>query len=404
MDIRPLTHEDIASVCRVYRLANQGERRRGDAAPPSPKVILEEDLAIWEFEILVGTTFVGVVDEKIVGFVHWVDPAHITLLEVLPEPGWENRAYQLIRFAEGHFVESGIQSWTAQVNQPIRSLMEADGLRMVRTEWIRTNDLQTLRSLMVYGPDPHIHLFRAVESETPLQKHLARLHPRGNAVVVVVIGAILPMMLLAIDPILFRGEGSGLGLSQYRAFFYTSAAVAALNLLGAVLVPEMVGAIRAGVFFGSSLLVALLALALTPLSLFGLLFFGIGVLGILPWFVAWLYHRLGRWALVEERQRMGGPVDFSAPILCGMVLAWLPGFGVQRACEMRVDWHIARIESGGEAEMQTAVRELSAWYWLHSPREILHYRDPDQVMAMEARERLTEAYYLILEANGVDPW
>ncbi len=351
MDIRPLTQDDLASVCRVYRIANQNERRRGDAAPPPPGVILDEDLITWEFEILAGTTFVAVEREEIVGFVHWRIPGQISLLEFLPEKGWEQRAYKLLRFAEAHFVDSGIRTWTAQVNQPMRALLERDGLRMVRTEWIRINDLQTLRSLMLYGSGFQFHFSQDVAPQTFLQRQIASLHPRGNVFAVVAIGVLVPMILFVVDPVFFRGEGLDWGFdpSRYRAFIYVSAAVAALNLLGAVFVPEMVGTLRAGMFYGSSLLVALLALGLLPFSLIGVFYFGIGVLGFLPWLVAWLYHRMGHWAIAEERQRAGDVMVSRAPILCGMVLAWLPGLGVQRACEARVDWHIAQIERGGRS-------------------------------------------------------
>lgn len=390
MDIRPLTQDDLRSVCRIYRIANQSERRRGDAAPPPPEVILDEDLITWEFEILAGTTFVGVVREQVVGFVHWRELGHITLLEVLPENGWEDRSYQLLRFAEGNFVEAGHKQWSAQVNQPTRALLERDGFRMVRTEWIRINDLQTLRSLMLYGSGSQLHFSQGVEPQTFLQRQIASLHPRGNVFAVVAIGVLIPMILFVVGPILFSGEGMGFGLepARYRAFFYVSAAVAPLNLLGAVFVPEMVGSLRAGIFFGSGLLVFPIALGLTLFTLFGLLYFGIGVLGLLPWLVAWLYHRLGQWALEEERQRNGDAVVSRAPILCGMVLAWLPGLNVQRACEARVDWHISQIKKGGEAEVHAAVRELSYLYWLHSPKKMQDYRDRDGVTAEEASEAL----------------
>jgi len=406
MEIRPLTHDDLPSVCRVYRLTNQNERRGGDAAPPSPDVILDEDLWIWEHTILVGTTYVAVIGERIIGFVHWSEPGHITLLEVLPEKGWEDWAYQLVRFAEGTFVEAGLKDWTAHVNQPMRVLLEQDGFRMVRTEWIRMNDLQTLRSLMIYGSGSHFHFFQEVEPQTFIQRQVVRLHPRGNVLAVVVIGVIIPMILLAIDPGLFSGDGMGSGLetSRYRAFVYVSAAVAALNLLGAVFVPEMVGALRAGIFFGSGLLVFPIALGVTPFTVIGMFYFGIGVLGLLPWLVAWLYHRLGQWALEEERRRSGDAKVPRAPILCGMVLAWLPGFGAQRACEARVNWHIAQIEKGGEAEVDAAVRELGFLYWLHSPINMRFYRDPDGVTPKDVSERLDKAYDLILEANEVNRW
>lgn len=407
MEIRPLTIQDLPSVIRVFRLANREERRRGDAPPPSPEVILQEDLVLWDQEILIGTTYVGVEEGRLVGFVHWLEQGHLSLLEALPGKGWEQRVRALLQFAESRLEEMGFTSMSAQVNHEVRALMEGQKFRMVRTEWIRINELQTLRAWMVLGQAPYFEPVAENDRQSFLQRHMANFHPRGNLVGMVGLGVLAPLVLFALDPILLHGPEfhSPFGLSRYRAFIYVGAGFAMVNTLGAALAPDMVRSMRAGMFFGSGAMAALLGLVILPVSFLGVFFLGLGLLGLTPWVVSRLYFRVGEWALAEETVRQGGVPLSRVPIACGVLLAWLPSFAVQRGCEARVDWHIARIEKGGEREMQAAVREWRYLYWLHHPGEMLSYRNESGIMPADVRRRLIETYRRIAEATGDEvPW
>lgn len=106
-------------------------------------------------------------------------------------------------------------------------------------------------------------------------------------------GAVLPVVLLIADPILFKGGDMVVQavLPTWQPFFYALYAASILALLAALFAPLPASAARfvSGALFVGFLAALVTGLALLPYSLFGLLI-GVGVLGFAPFLTAWIYY------------------------------------------------------------------------------------------------------------------
>jgi len=111
---------------------------------------------------------------------------------------------------------------------------------------------------------------------------------RGQVAFDVVLGIIVPVQCLILDPVVFRfhdGLMSGPGILQpFRIFAYTSIGLGMLALSLWLLLGDRIqwaSAFLAGVFLYGALFACLLGILLLPMSFIGLLV-GIGVLGFTP--------------------------------------------------------------------------------------------------------------------------
>ena len=106
----------------------------------------------------------------------------------------------------------------------------------------------------------------------------------------------LPVLILVIDPIIFRSYdpcGGGL-LSAYATFVYILTAISVVTY-GVWLIAgsraAWLGPACAGVFIAAALAGLAVGLAVLPISAIFVLFLGLGLLGLIPLAAAWAYGR-----------------------------------------------------------------------------------------------------------------
>jgi len=108
-----------------------------------------------------------------------------------------------------------------------------------------------------------------------------------------IVGVAMPVAMLLLDPIVFRGGSLGLGwpvLAQYRTASYVGIGAAIVALV-MVLTTGRGKALFSGVMAAAAGFGLLLGLVILPLSLFGMLLLGVGVLGFSPFLAAALFAR-----------------------------------------------------------------------------------------------------------------
>lgn len=116
---------------------------------------------------------------------------------------------------------------------------------------------------------------------------------------------VLPVVLILCDPAVFHSRVFGVGLpwlGRVKPFCYAATAVA-VSVLAVWLRRPRSSAFVSGIFFGSGLFAFSLGVAILPLSLMGILFLGLGVLGFLPFVMSVVYLRTAYVALPERQVR-----------------------------------------------------------------------------------------------------
>lgn len=110
------------------------------------------------------------------------------------------------------------------------------------------------------------------------------------------LGAVLPIVCLIFDPIVFRtnplliSAGDAV-LSRYRVLGYVATLLAVIVFTRACFTG--IKAIEAGMLYGAALVSFALGVVLLPYSFFGLFFGGVGLLGLSPFVASWIYLRHG---------------------------------------------------------------------------------------------------------------
>jgi len=156
------------------------------------------------------------------------------------------------------------------------------------------------------------------------------------------IGVLLPIVFLVVDPAVFRtgswGVADSAAFGEFRAFGYVATVVAAALLLRALVWPAG-RPFEAGMLYGAALVSLILGLVLLPLSLFGILYFGVGLLGLSPFAAAWVYLRNG------ARQH-GGPAGrlMSGPALRGALLFVASAAAAQLLANRALGWSVENVD------------------------------------------------------------
>jgi hypothetical protein len=95
-------------------------------------------------------------------------------------------------------------------------------------------------------------------------------------------GVVVPIAIVVLDPAVFRSNMVGVGapvLGRFRTAGYVGIALGVAVMAAALLIQKR-SALIAGMLAGGSLFAAALGAAILPLSLMGIVFFGIGLLGL----------------------------------------------------------------------------------------------------------------------------
>ena len=177
----------------------------------------------------------------------------------------------------------------------------------------------------------------------------------------VIVGAALPVALFIADPVLFKGMGCAGYAVTYSPMVYFAVALGIISLLVWLFAPVHTGyapAVLAGVFYTGETLAIVIGLLLMPLSILGLTV-GLGVLGFLPFLVAYVY-----WRNAVRADRLAKSMEFSKGRLSSLKWAGalavliIPGL-IQLIASNSVRISMDRIRhQANPGDVATAISEL----------------------------------------------
>lgn len=185
----------------------------------------------------------------------------------------------------------------------------------------------------------------------------------------IVFGLVLPVLCFLMDPVVFNNrfarEGFSSGISEFKTVTYCFSAIAIVSLsvsfftgrrspclsalLGGVLLVGAIGSFAIGVL-------------ILPLSLPGILFMFIGLLGFIPFFTAFAYFRNARRSLREAKDGLDRTRWILAPVVGSLIVlgpSVLAHFGVKWAVTRLVDDAI-RVD---QQAVQTDIARLRPLAW-----------------------------------------
>lgn len=207
-----------------------------------------------------------------------------------------------------------------------------------------------------------------------------------------VVGAVLPILCLLFDPIVFRDSVFSAELPKLRIFAYVFIALQTLGLclwLPFRNRPTRAAAWFAGIFFSGAMASLALGIAIFPLSVIGCVAAFVGVFGLTPFFTAFVYFRNAvrarAWARIHaSAPRVAISLVLGATLIVAgpIVLQWSANGVVERA--------LLDVSEGDPAEIDNAIPRLQ---WLSSKRDLdsivwEYAEEPD----IYRRERLASAY------------
>jgi hypothetical protein len=173
-----------------------------------------------------------------------------------------------------------------------------------------------------------------------------------------IIGVALPIAMIVLDPAVFHSRVLGLGmpiLGPLKPFCYTATALALVAFV-AWLVRPQASALVSGLFAGSAVFAALLGTAILPFSLLGILFLGLGLLGLSPFLMAAVYWRAATAAFPSEGGRRRWLLfPAGAVLLLGIAGA------VQGGASHALRQSLTDIASGDAALVARGTERLSHW-------------------------------------------
>jgi hypothetical protein len=189
---------------------------------------------------------------------------------------------------------------------------------------------------------------------------------RRRVIIDILFGIIAPIACLVFDPVVFRlrmnvGFNAPL-LGHWRVFFYIAIPLAVISLavwyIFRARLPFLLP-FQAGIFVAGGIVSFLLGLVLTPFSLLGLTYNGIGGFGFIPFVTAYVYWRNYRLVL-----RAAAPYDWKIALFpIGIAFAiMLPGL-VWRQAAVFVDHEIAQVAVADESVRGAAVGTLKMAFW-----------------------------------------
>lgn len=222
-------------------------------------------------------------------------------------------------------------------------------------------------------------------------------------------GVILPLLCFIFDPVVFRGNfvlGRPI-LGEVRFLAYMTAFIEIATLLVWLLRRECLGAHAvavSGFLYAGALVSLLIGICILPLTLIGIAFFGIGLLGFIPFVTAFIFLRNARRAFnLCARQRVG-PRRLAAFL---MGVTFVIGFPLAAHLKLsRGAQHaLTKIIEGNAYEAEAATEQL---------KFINYFTEPDTTGLISAylkeqdtarRERLSRAYQKLtgrqLDADAV---
>ena len=204
-----------------------------------------------------------------------------------------------------------------------------------------------------------------------------------NPFVAVAVGVVLPLVCLALDPIVFRDDIGSSILGSSRIFWQSFIALSVLTLLTWLLVRRC-PSLFCGLLAAGFLLAFGLGIILLPMSLVGIAV-GIGILGLSPFLTAATFFYCATDAL-----RTAG--DRFKPFVA--VLAFVALFALAGASQVFVpriaDHSMKRLADGRDESTESAMSRLKLLGPLFNPDQLVQrYIATDSQLE---RERIATAY------------
>lgn len=236
------------------------------------------------------------------------------------------------------------------------------------------------------------------------QRQFQQQPTRNQIIFDVAFGIALPVLCFIFDPIVFRGNffgGSPL-FGQIRFPAYALAFIEISTLLIWLCARERLGAYAltiSGFLYTGAHVSLLIGIALVPLSLFGIFFAGIGLLGFTPFITSLVFWRNARRAFNLYPVRAAGSKRKLGAFALGIIFV----VGFPLAAHLKIsqvaDASLKKILEGDELEAQEATAQLRRITYLTDANtdKIVwaYHNEQDQTR----RARLSRAY---LKLTGGD--
>jgi hypothetical protein len=235
-----------------------------------------------------------------------------------------------------------------------------------------------------------------------LGRQFAAEHTAWQTAFDITFGIALPVVCLALDPILFRRGGVYGGMLGYAKPFVYTAIFLQMAGLAYWLRERQPSRVLAGWLAGGACFAGLLGIVLLPLSLIALMI-GIGALGLCPLFTAFVFARNARRAL-EAAGPAAGRRKWE-PLGIGFVLGLGIPLTAQVMVNRAVEDAIADVASGRPERVEPAIRRLSLLHEVADDGSLMAaWRSEDDP---ERKDVLATAYervsgYSIDEVDGAD--
>lgn len=202
-----------------------------------------------------------------------------------------------------------------------------------------------------------------------------------------VAGVALPLAMVALDPAVFRSTTFGVGtpiLGAWKPLGYVGIFLG-MAAVACHLVAQRASAVLAGALAGAALFAVALGLCLLPFSLLGLLFFGLGLLGLTPFVsavvVAWRARLAFRRAQGRGRLRHA---------FLGLLLFLGTGVAAQWRATRAFDHAVSDLRSGRPERVEAAVQDLARWRILLDLDRLVPIWDREQAPA--TKQSFAQAY------------
>lgn len=178
-------------------------------------------------------------------------------------------------------------------------------------------------------------------------------------------GALLPLICLWFDPLVFQSNGFGEPmLAKVKVAAYCFIVVQIATLIFWLSFGRHLGhfaGIQAGILFAGALGSGLLGIVLFPFSLIGLLAV-IGVLGFSPFLVAWIFLR--NWLRARRNAlRSREPFPRLSCWVAGCLVVVVP-IVVQPIVMRQTSQLLSAAVDGNEPATGQALKQLSRWSWV----------------------------------------
>ena len=223
----------------------------------------------------------------------------------------------------------------------------------------------------------------------------------------VIFGIVMPILCFIFDPAIFTNDGFGLAifpLAQYKWFVYLFSALSIFSLavwLLAYRAAKSAGGIVAGFIAGILLAGAacsfVIGCAILPLTLFGLMFL-IGVLGLTPFFTAFVYLRNGVRALKLAEPNARHP-KLVGSLLSGVLIVTAAPYVAHVGLNRMVAQAVTDLNNADPQVVDTAVRRLKWVGWSGDMDHLVwaYSKEQDQMR----KQNIARAYKEIT-GNNID--